>query len=215
MAQSRPKTTTDPIAALGRKITSLGRRVRDLELRPDPASGGGGTSLRATWCGGFGTQADFVGGSSDLLVTFEGPSTVEQSGGFVFSDHPSAQGIDWSGPTVVAAQHSDHRIAVPVAGVYTIVLNYALRALFPINIDYVELRTTVEPDGIKQNSWFWGHLGAGNPTSGQFASAAFTVELAPGTPFWIEVTPFGKLFDGTTVTNEETWISDASITVEG
>lgn len=36
MAQTRPKTTTDPAKALGKKITNHERRIRDLELHPDP-----------------------------------------------------------------------------------------------------------------------------------------------------------------------------------
>jgi hypothetical protein len=42
MAQSRPTTTTDGAKALAHEFTSLKRRVRDLELRPDPSGSGSG-----------------------------------------------------------------------------------------------------------------------------------------------------------------------------
>lgn len=53
MAQTRPKTTTDGAKAIARTITDHGRRIRDLELHPDPVGGGGFTPIGATIYDGY------------------------------------------------------------------------------------------------------------------------------------------------------------------
>lgn len=190
-----------------------------------PSASPASTFLRATWCGGFIGEADFDGNGTvyEKLVTFEDPLTVEQSGGFTFSNHPDALSIDWdlAGGTIVGPNHTLHRISVPEDGVYTVILDYFLRTQF-VDIsgvdqacDYVEVETKVQPDDIRITKWFHGFLGAGQSTVGRSSDASFTVELFTGTPFFITVNPDNKMLDGSAAPGASgiTRLSDASLTV--
>jgi hypothetical protein len=83
MAQSRPTTTTDGAKALAHEITSLRRRVRELELRPDPTGGGGGTASLEF----FTAESDSAPGDAGILDVdsrfyWQFDLNEQQSGGF-------------------------------------------------------------------------------------------------------------------------------------
>jgi hypothetical protein len=83
MAQSRPTTTTDGGKALAKTITGLDRRVRTLELREDPATGGGGGS--GAWCR-LENNGWANGGGIGAYARLGDSSIDEQSGGFTEVD---------------------------------------------------------------------------------------------------------------------------------
>jgi hypothetical protein len=209
---------TDPSGSgsMYKKTTPSGNTGWE-ELGAGGGGGGAGTFLRVTWCGGMATEADFNNDQStfDKLLTWEEPTTVEQSGGFTFSDHPSAMSIDWGGPTTVSPNHTLHRITVPEDGLYTIVVNYSADIQFTAGVAYIILRTRVMPDTLSEVGWFYNKLAADTYTSGQFIGAEFTVELHADTPFWIETHPFAYDADGTLATADlgPMRVRDASLSV--
>lgn len=206
---------------IGRKL--LGPVSLTGAMAPSPTS----TFLRATWCGGGSSEVDFDGFEStfEKIIPWEDPTTVEQSGGFVFSDHPDAVSVDWSdltAPVVVGPNHHLHRIQVPEDGLYTVIVNYYLR-LYSLQssaadpaafADFLDIRAKIEPEGLEYTSWLVRHLVVDTQFTWSLG-AYFTVELSTASPFWIVVNPRHELISGASaeVTQGPIRLRDASLSV--
>jgi hypothetical protein len=213
---ANPRDRNDPLRRLARAEEEI-RKLKLAAFGEAPAAVSSSTFLRVTWCGGASSEADFNGSTNSFekLLTFEDPSSMVQSGGFVFSDHPTAASIDWAGPTVVGPNHTLHRITVPEDGTYSVTVNYFMGVSFTSDVNYIQVETKIWPDTSENNSWFHPFLLANTSTAQQATDATFTVEIAAATPVWITARPFGMLSDGTEASGDlgSTTVSDASLSV--
>ena len=165
------------------------------------APGGSGGAIdadyfRATYGGGNGPDADFNSShdTAHMLASFGG-ATVEDSGGFTLSDHPSAQ--NWDGASVGPALWTNHRVDVPVSGLWSILFEFTVwpnffeanRVLDPV---YAEIQCY--PEGVQDIVWLMDNTDnfGGTPGTGLSGSCNFTLNIDHGTPIWFEVRLWGR-----------------------
>jgi hypothetical protein len=153
MAQSRPITTTDGAKALAKTIVDLQKRVRTLELREDPATGGGTSAVR-NWAVAYGTSTS--GWAYNGSLTVPRLRSLDQSPGGGFS----LVGDNGEG----AYYFSDNFCGVRVpddGGLYVGHLSYL------IEIRAADLSPSADA------RWLGPEYATGNSTSSLASSAAF------------------------------------------
>lgn len=173
------------------------QRKDDISRVAESSTGGPGNGLRLWDAGNIAVTADFDNdhSSDDLLVSFQDASNVEQSGGFTFSDHPSAMHYD--DPGFSAAQSTSHCFSVPSDGTYTVSLDFT-----PRPFAWSALRAPITaivalmPDGLFNDVYLAPASIASSGVHGGInsdvrVSTTWTQFLTAATPNWIQLNVLG------------------------